>query len=210
MFLLVFALPEEARGFRRRLRHAKSDSDGRRGLLAGREVAVRFVGIGGTTLAKLEPVILELKPRLILSSGFAGSTSSSLEPGVFVLATNYSDPELGAQLMQQNVIDAAGAFTQVAAVASVEDKWALNRSQKSIAVDMESESIAGVCRRTNTPLLTVRMISDGINENIPEIFIRRKAPRAGELGDAIRFAIRMLRLTGKLADRLESVVSVLA
>jgi adenosylhomocysteine nucleosidase len=209
MFLLVFALPEEARVVRRRLRHAKSDGGGWRGVLADRKVAIRFVGIGGTAVDQLEPALLELKPRLILSSGFAGSTRSLLEPGDFVLATNYSTTKLGAQLMQQKIIDAAGAFTHVAALASVEDKWALNRSQKSVAVDMESESIARVCRRTNTPLLTVRMISDGINESIPEIFVRKKAPRVGELAEAIHFAGRMLRLTCKLADRLESVVSVL-
>jgi len=206
MFLLVFALPEEARVVRKRTRWMQRTKEISKGIFAGREIAIQFIGIGGTAIRKLDQTIHQLTPDLVISSGFSGSTRSLLEPGDFVLASNYTDPGMAARLVLQKVADAAGLFAGVTKVAGVTDKWALNRLGSSIAVDMESKAIAEVCQRTNTPLITVRMISDGINETIPSVFIRKKLPRVAEVGEAVRFVVRMLRLTGKLADRLEEVV----
>jgi nucleoside phosphorylase len=211
MLLLVFALPEEARMVRKKIRdsgngHADRNGVlGSRGKLAGQEVALCFVGIGAGRIAKLEESMELIKPRLVISSGFAGATRSLLEAGDFVLATNYTDAEMVAALRQQNIFDAAGAFAQVQQVASASDKWSLNHSRDALAVDMESETIADLCCRRGLPLITARMISDGIDEVIPAIFSRGKFSGFNDLGHAAVFAARMLRLTGKLADRLETL-----
>jgi nucleoside phosphorylase len=219
MLMLVFALPEEARAVRRRIRwqprmHANaretgSIDGGRRGFLAGHVVSLSFVGIGGADIDKVEREVDLVKPQLIISSGFAGATRSLLEPGDFVLAANYTDRAMGKLLIQQKIVDASGAFVQVKQVASVADKWALNRTAGSAAVDMESEIIADLCRRKQISMVTGRMISDAINETIPGIFVGRKVAGLRDLGDAAVFAARMLRLTEKLADRLEPLVGTL-
>jgi nucleoside phosphorylase len=214
MLLLVFALPEEARAVRRRIRVApgreyKRTLPGSRGEFAGQEVVLGFVGIGAADIAELEASIELIKPRLVISSGFAGATRSLLEAGDFVLSTNYTDADIAKTLRQQNMIDAAGAFAQVQRVASISDKWILNRSQGALAVDMESKAIADLCQRQGLALVTARMISDGIDQTIPAIFSKGKFSGFKDLGDAAAFAARMLPLTGKLADRLEALIGVL-
>jgi nucleoside phosphorylase len=143
---------------------------------------------------------------MIISSGFAGGARSLLEAGDFVLSTNYTDADIRKLLSQhQKIFDAAGPFVQVERVVSASDKWSLNRSHGACAVDMESEKIADLCRRKGISLLTARMISDAIDEKIPAIFSKRKFSGFKDLGDAAVFAVRMLRLTGKLAERLEEL-----
>ncbi|MFY9987317.1 MAG: hypothetical protein WAM44_21140 [Chthoniobacterales bacterium] len=199
MLKLVFALPEEARVVRRRVR----------GVFGGQEVSLSFVGIGAGRIAELQRSVELTKPRMVISSGFAGATRSLLEPGDFVLSTNYTDADIAEFLSRQKIFDAAGPFFQVQQVASASAKWSLNRSQGAVAVDMESEAIASLCRRKGIPLVTARMISDAIDEAIPAIFSKRKFSGLKDLGDATVFAARMLRLTGKLADRLEALVRAL-
>jgi nucleoside phosphorylase len=198
--MLVFALPEEARALRRRIH---------RGVFAGREVCLSFAGIGGTAIDQVERTVDSVRPELIVSSGFAGATRSLLEPGDFVLAANYTDPAIGTLLIRHKIVDASGPFAQVKQVASAADKWSLNRTVGSTAVDMESEIIAGLCRRKQISMVTGRMISDGINETIPAIFLGRKISSVKDLSDAAVFAARMLPLTDRLADRLEALVRAL-
>ena len=199
MLKLVFALPEEARVVRRRVR----------GVFGGQEVSLSFVGVGAGRIGELERSVELTKPRMVISSGFAGATRSLLEPGDFVLSTNYTDADIAEFLSRQKIFDAAGPFFQVQQVASAAAKWSLNRSGGAVAVDMESEAIADLCRRRAIPLVTARMISDAIDEAIPAIFSKRKFSGLKDLGDAAVFAARMLRLTGKLAERLEALVRAL-
>jgi adenosylhomocysteine nucleosidase len=207
MVILVFALPEEARVVRRRIRCDKSPGDVPRGSFAGQEVTLAFVGISAVRIGELERSIDQVKPPMIVSSGFAGGTRSLLEAGDFVLSTNYTDADIRKALGQhQKIFDAAGRFAQVERVASASDKWSLNRSHSACAVDMESETIAELCRRKGIPLVTARMISDAIDEAIPAVFTQRKVSRLSDLHGAVGFAARMLCLTGRLADRLEALV----
>ena len=206
MVILVFALPEEARAVRRRIRWDKSLVDVPRGSFAGQEVSLAFVGISAVRIRELQRSIDQVKPRLIISSGFAGGTRSLLEAGDFVLSTNCTDANIAKTLRQhQKIFDAAGPFVQVQRVASASDKWSLNRSRGACAVDMESETIAGLCRRKGISLVTARMISDAIDEAIPAIFTQKKVSRLSDFHGAVGFAARMLQLTGKLADRLEAL-----
>jgi nucleoside phosphorylase len=210
MVILVFALPEEARVVRRRIRWQKSPVGVPRGYFAGQEVSLGFVGISAVRIRELERSIEQIKPRLIISSGFAGGTRSLLEAGDFVLSTNYADADIRKVLSQhQKIFDAAGPFVQVKRVATASDKWSLNHSHGACVVDMESETIAELCRRQGISLLTARMVSDSIDEAIPAIFSKRKFSGLKDLGDAAVFAARMLRLTEKLADRLEMLVQAL-
>jgi nucleoside phosphorylase len=207
MVILVFALPEEARVVRRRIRWHKSPVGVPRGLFAGQEVSLGFVGISAVRIGELERSIDQIKPRMIISSGFAGGTRSLLEAGDFVLSTNYTDADIANTLRQHHkIFDAAGPFVQVDRVASASNKWSLNRSRAACTVDMESATIADLCRRKGISLVTARMISDAIDEAIPAVFTQRKISRLSDLRGAVGFAARMLELTGRLADRLEALV----
>jgi nucleoside phosphorylase len=207
MVILVFALPEEARVVRRRIRWHQPPVDVPRGCFAGQDVSLAFVGISAVRIGQLERSIDEVRPRMVISSGFAGGTRSLLEAGDFILSTNYTDPDIAKGLRQHaTIFDAAGPFVQVQRVASAADKWSLNRSQGAYAVDMESKKIADLCRRKGISLVTARMISDAIDEAIPAVFTQQKVSRLSDLRGAASFAARMLQLTGKLADRLEALL----
>jgi adenosylhomocysteine nucleosidase len=207
MVILVFALPEEARIVRRRIRWHKPPIDVPRGSFAGQEVSLAFVGIRAVRIGELEQSIDQIKPRMIISSGFAGGIRSLLEAGDFVLSTNYTDADIAKTLKQRHkIFDAAGPFVQVERVASASDKWSLNRSHGACAVDMESQMIADLCRRKGISLVTARMISDAIDEAIPAVFTQKKILRLSDARGAVGFAARMLQLTGRLADRLEALV----
>jgi len=209
MLMLVFALPEEARAVRRRIRWGKPEAGTPQGWFAGQEISLGFAGIGGVYIDEVERVVDLVKPQLIISSGFAGATRSLLEPGDFVLSANYTDRAMGKLLIRKKIVDASGAFVQVKQVASVADKWSLNRTAGSAAVDMESEIIADLCRRKQLSMVTGRMISDAINETIPSIFVGGKISSVKDLSDVAVFAARMLRLTERLADRLETLVEAI-
>jgi nucleoside phosphorylase len=210
MMILVFALPEEARVVRRRVQWHKPPADVSRGSFAGQDVSLAFVGIGAVRIGDLERSIDQIKPRMIISSGFAGGIRSLLEAGDFILSTNYTDADIAKTLRRHHqIFDATGRFVQVKRVASASDKWALNHSQGACAVDMESETIAGLCRRKGISLVTARMISDAIDEAIPAVFTQKKVSRLSDVQGAVGFAARMLRLTGKLADRLEALAGEL-
>src|SRR5258708_34347610 len=89
------------------------------------------------------------------------------------------------------------------------DKWSLNHSARSMAVDMESEIIAALCRRKQISLVTARMISDAIDETIPGIVVGRKVAGLKDLSDAAVFTARRLPLSGKLAYCVDSVSGTL-
>src|ERR1700749_862790 len=68
MVILVFALPEEARVVRRRIRWDKSRVDVPGGSFAGQEISLAFVGISAVRIGELERSIDQVKPRMIISS----------------------------------------------------------------------------------------------------------------------------------------------
>jgi len=198
MVLVVFALPDEARLFQKRLVQKANHGRYLDGTISGVRVGICFVGIRATAIANLEEAIRQFEPLLIISSGFAGGTRALLEPGDFVVASNYTTARVNLPL--GTIVDSVGPFHCVEQIYGPAEKRMLGVS--GIAVDMESAAIAGVCDRHRLPLITVRMISDGRDEAIPAIFTGGKVRHLRDAVAAVRFVLRMLRLTRLLADQL--------
>jgi nucleoside phosphorylase len=205
MVLVVFALPAEARVFQRRLRRKSKQEVFLDGMMGGTRVGICFVGIRATAIADLETIIRQLAPVLVISSGFAGATRSLLEPGDFLLAANYTTAQVEIPL--GSLVDATGPFCSVEQVSGPLEKRRLG--EFGVAVDMESRAIAAACDRHQTPLIVARMISDSRDENIPPVFIGGKLQSTKDAVVAGEFALRMLRLTHLLADRLTRLISFL-
>jgi nucleoside phosphorylase len=202
MLLVVFALQAEARVFQRRLAQKKKREAFFEGTMLGKRVGICFVGVRATAVIDLEETIQRAAPTLVISSGFAGATRSLLEPGDFLIASNYTTAPI--ELPVGSLVDAIGPFCSVERVSGPAEKGRLG--ELGLAVDMESRSIAAVCDRHQIPLITARMISDGRDERIPPVFIDGRARNAKEALEAGQFALRMLRLTGRLADRLTQLI----
>jgi nucleoside phosphorylase len=202
MLLVVFALSAEARVFLKRLGRRRKHETFFDGMLCGTRVGICFVGIRARAIADFEKAVERLEPTLVINSGFAGATRALLEPGDFLIASNYTTAHI--ELPVGSLVDAIGPFYSVEQISGSADKQRLG--EFSVAVDMESKAIASVCERYQVPLITARMISDGRDESIPTIFVGGKLRGAREAIEAGRFALRMLRLTRLLADRLTELI----
>jgi nucleoside phosphorylase len=212
MVLLTFALPVESGHFLRGLPFTQRVSFPApfahlpllRAEYQGVETFVAHTGIGCEAAAETVSVLLELyRPCLLISSGFAGGLDRSLQIADVVVATNYSAPEVVANLRRIPCFEEAGKndvnpqnapastrprlffgplITTDQAMESVDEKLRLEHETHALAVDMETAAIAKVCAQADTPLLSLRAISDSAQDALPVPFrswfdLRRQRPR---------------------------------
>jgi hypothetical protein len=134
---------------------------------------------------KLEtPYVVSYEPKLVLTCGFAGGLNPDLKPGdvVFEIFPRSSrresaQTEIGNQLEPTHVgcydkLIAAGArpakFLCADRIATtVAEKKALRAETGADAVEMESAAIHTVCAERGIACVTVRVISDTANEDLP-------------------------------------------
>lgn len=159
---LTFALPEEAGPFRSRTRG-----------WAG--VDVLLTGMGKAKAGQAVASALQGgRPSCIISSGFAGALSPRLMLGDVVFEADRSFP------LQCGLVQAGAkpvAFTCADRIAStVSEKAALRASTGADAVEMESTAIRKACADAGVPMLTVRVISDEADEDLPVDFNRFVRP----------------------------------
>jgi nucleoside phosphorylase len=206
--LLTFALKPEARMFLRRVRAQALSEFLYLGQAEDVPIAIFLVGIGAPRSSDLASILREYRPNLVVSSGFAGAVAPGHNAGALILATNFTDLDQERFQQLSRHFDAEGPFKQVQSVLGPGAKTELGSTGVQ-AVDMESETVARICREQGIPVLTARMISDEADEEIPGIFLGKRLSGPSEALTATRFAFRMLRLTGSLAERLCDLLAAL-
>lgn len=150
---VCFAVKEEAEAFRRLAR-------------GKRNIKLILTGMGKSSAERaIRAAMAEVRPELVLSSGFAGGLRPDLRAGMAVFAAD-ADTGLEPALL------AAGAkpvlfycADRVAATAA--EKQALREKTGADAVEMESESIRTVCRELGIPCTIVRVILDEAGVDLP-------------------------------------------
>ena len=194
MIAVTFALPQESQDFRHALRHAGAVGPGRGRFLLGNvgneKVLLAHTGVGPAAAAAGVAALLAFhRPRLLLSTGFAGGLDPRLASGDLLVATNFSAPALVAQsraLLAGDPRAHFGALTsQPHPAESVAEKAALARATGALGVDMETTAIADACARAGVPLLSVRAVSDPALDPLPvpfaewfDLAAQRPRPRA--------------------------------
>jgi nucleoside phosphorylase len=203
---VTFALRQEGVSFERRLNQRTAGA----GMIAGRldsfEVGITWLGMRLRDHKVFQAIVTKFQPGLVINSGFAGAVRTLLEPGDFLLAGNFSSPEIASRLEKGRVFDARGAFACVEEVAGAVDKMRKNAEGNLLAVDMESARFAAICREHAVPFVTARMVSDRSDEEIPGVFLGKGLARMKDIPDAIGFASRMIQLRPRLADRLTRLI----
>lgn len=110
-------------------------------------------------------------PRLLICAGFAGGLAPQLRIDDLVVAENLSTPEVLAKVTAVTSTATPYVFGSIISrtlpVESIADKAALHRATGALAVDMESEAVAAVCRVAGVPLFVVRTISDPADAPLP-------------------------------------------
>jgi nucleoside phosphorylase len=204
--LVTFALRQEGVSFERRLTQRIVHPYSVLGRLGSQEVALYWLGTGVRDEAQFKSVLADLRSELVINSGFAGAVRTLLEPGDFVLAENFSSPELLKRFETDPLFEARGRFVCVDAIADSAAKMRINSQGNTIALDMESARVAAVCRTLSVPWLSARMISDRHDEGIPGVFLGKGVRQLKDIAEAIAFASRMIVLRRRLAARLVELI----
>src|SRR5437588_4678861 len=168
---ITFALPSESSGVRHRLQAIQRHDNLLSGKIAGREVTILHIGVGAKACnARLEILLHKTRPGLVISSGFAGGVSEQLRVGDLILAQNFSDPGLLAsteRILRERGPRVVKLFTSTSIVDSVAERNEIARAASAAAVDMETGAIASVCNAHRVPLLSLRAISDTVQQPFP-------------------------------------------
>jgi nucleoside phosphorylase len=205
-FLVTFALMQEGLSFERRLARRVAKHGLTMGQLGAHEIAVFRLGLGAQEKDGFKRVVRELSPQFVINSGFAGAVRTLLDPGDFVLAENFSSPQLANWVGTARIFTAKGNFAAVREIADAAAKMRVNSKGNFIALDMESAQVAALCSDLVVSYLSAKMISDRYDERIPEIFLGKKIREMKDISEAIWFAGRMLVLRQRLADRLVELI----
>lgn len=156
---VCFALAEEAGAFEK---------------VNGDKVHVFLTGIGRENAEKAARKFLEAQmPSLLMTCGFAGGLTSELKIGdvIFeILATSSAGNDLYAAIRTK--LAGAGAkeakiFCADRIATTVTDKKKLREETGADAAEMESGAVQAVCAEHGIPCVTVRVISDTADQDLP-------------------------------------------
>ncbi|MCA9270466.1 MAG: hypothetical protein KDA41_18420, partial [Planctomycetales bacterium] len=165
--LLTDAVHLSGQGFTERL-----------GRLGKRRLAIVETGVGAArAAAAVDEALARRRPQWVISAGFAGGLSDALHRGHFLLADRVAAQAGGAFEIGLAVDRAALAATPGVHVGtlltvdrvmqSAEEKRRLGERHAALACDMETAAVAAVCAKAKSRLLSVRVISDAVDDTLP-------------------------------------------
>ena len=192
-------------------------------------VCTLIVGIGRQNAEKaVRSFLAASTPELVLTCGFAGGLNPELKLGDVVFEIGNPQPAIGSQSEPPCVgcyekLVAASAkpvkfFCADRIATTVAEKKKLRAETGADAVEMESGAIHAVCLEHGIPCVTVRVISDPADEDLPLDFNTLARPDKsldfGKLAWAIAMspgkigALRKLQQqTGLAAKQLAAVLA---
>ena len=154
---VCFALAEEAGAFQK---------------MCGDKVPVFLTGIGRENAERSAREFLAgYTPSLLMTCGFAGGLNAELKIGdvVFEIPTNEGNNAfdgIRSKLTAANAKEAKFFCADRIAVTAA-DKKKLRETTGADVAEMESGAVQAVCQAAGIPCVTVRVISDTANEDLP-------------------------------------------
>jgi len=226
MIGITFALPTESSDLVRQLRQVERVDGLLFGQIGNRDVAVVHTGVGRKDCnERLEILLHKARPEFVITSGFAGAVSDSLQIGDLILAENFSDPNLlglAKEILRDRRAAATRLFSSSSIVDSISQRNEIARASSAAAVDMETGAILDICKAHGMPLLSLRAITDTPNDPFPAppdvLFdIERQQTRYGRLVSyllrhpgsirpLLRFGQRISQIRASLTDALLALV----
>lgn len=234
---LVFALTAEAGGLIDRLDDVTTTQGAHckvyEGTFAECRVAVIVASaVGSEAAGRATGMLIQgHRPRWVISAGFAGGLDASVEQEKIFLAdqvTNAAGVDLRIAVPAA-LVDRPRHASPTGRLLSMDrlvrlpnEKRRLGRQYAARAVDMETWTVVDICLREQMPVLSVRVISDTVDEELPEEIERvvRQPTSAGRAGAVIgalwrrpgsvkdlwRLQETALRVSDRLATALEEIV----
>ena len=124
------------------------------------EIYILHTGVGAAKCEECLSKFLRAEtPQLLIASGFCGATKDELRPGDLVIADNASDLSQQARaILPHAVIGKIHSADRV--IDPAVDRYAIGREHGAVAIDMETETITGLCAEKSIPVLALRVVSD--------------------------------------------------
>ena len=176
----VFALRQESVGILDRLKRARTTRGNgltfHTGKLDDMAVTIVLSGVGQKNAEEATNVLLDVfAPKLICSAGYAGGLSSRLKQ------SNLCVPEQVIRASDMHALDLSNSIplktlpmpdkltllTVNDVVESPKQKRTLHEQTGAELVDMETFAVAEVCRGREVPFLSIRVILDAVEDQIP-------------------------------------------
>ena len=162
MIAITFALRAESTQLAAQLREKKIND---------RRIVIWHTGVGQKhCLLRMNQLLEAKRPDFLISSGFAGGAREDLQVGDLILAENFSDRQLLAkaeQILAGDKVRAVKIFTSATIVDSIADRNEIARANSAAAVDMETAVIADVCAKHGVRMLSLRVITDSVQDPLP-------------------------------------------
>lgn len=167
------------------------------GHLGGRPLVIAESGVGPKAAAKAtDDVIATSKPDWVVSAGFAGALAEGIGRGHILMADDLVDPHdkhlsVGFKIDSDVVKATRGLhlgrlLTTDLLVDSPDQRRELGTRYAATACDMETMAVAEVCRHRQVRFLSVRVITDAVDDRLPSEIERltKQKTIAGKLGAA--------------------------
>ncbi len=175
----------------------------RRGRYRDRDIVLFESGPGTVRAVKAAHALIDAyRPRLVVSSGFAGGLDPGLRRYDLVAADSLVnsagreitlDPAaLVPWLTEVPNLHRGRMLTFDRIVRRSEEKRQRGEQHQALAVDMESFAVAEVCHAREVPVIVVRAISDAVDDELPTDIGHLVAQKtfAGQLGAAVGSVFR--------------------
>jgi len=148
------------------------------GKLTGKEVVIVEAGVGAKAAARATGEAIKFyQPRWVVSAGFAGGLTDALRRGHILMADEVANRAgeklpLGMKLDPQWVAATKGLhvgrlLTVDGIIRQPAERRGLAAEHGAIACDMETFGVAEACQQHNAKLLSVRIISDAVDDELP-------------------------------------------
>jgi len=147
--------------------------------LKGRHVLVAESGVGQDAANTVTADLIRLyRPNWVISAGFAGALQGDLRRGHILMAeevVNATGKKLSIGLTVDRASIEASPALHVGRLLTV-DQLIRTRSQKermgenhaALACDMETLAVAEACQQAGTKFMSVRIISDSLDDELPK------------------------------------------
>jgi adenosylhomocysteine nucleosidase len=180
------------------------------GLMNDHRIIVAETGIGRSAAGQATADLIKLyQPRWVISAGFAGALSEELRRGHIVMPNKIIDGHsaplsVGFHMNRETLDNTPGLhvgslLTVDELIRDPQQKRDLHSRYGAIACDMETMAVAETCQAEHVKFLSIRVISDGIDDRLPEEVehLLNQASFAGKFGAATR---AVFKRPGSLKD----------
>lgn len=172
MLVIGFPTRFEAAGLVRELQGVKKDVAGECSYVQGRlgetQIIIAVLGMGPIHSSRCARWLMKhFAPKVFILTGFAGGLVKELKKGQVFLVPNGCTETVLEKLGEVKGMDTAHAgFTSVP-ITSAEEKRRLAEASGCQLIDMETAEVLAVARESGVKMLTVRVVSDLVDENLP-------------------------------------------